>query len=56
MTQAKYNRLNMKLQDMLKGLGFDSEKTDFIDNPDKIKMSAVILKLAEPYVKMYWGK
>lgn len=54
-TQAKYNKLNKKIHDMLKGLGLDSKKIDFIDNPDQIKMSAVILKLAEPYIKMYWG-
>jgi len=54
-TQAKYNNLNKKIQDVLKGLGLYSEKMDFIDTPDQIKMSAVILKLAEPYIKMYWG-
>ncbi|WP_020586971.1 hypothetical protein [Desulfobacter curvatus] len=53
--QAKYNKLNTKIQDMLKGLGLDSEKMNFIDNPDQIKMSAVILKIVEPYIKMYWG-
>ena len=25
------------------------------DNPNEIKMSAVILKIAEPYIKLYWG-
>ncbi len=54
-TQAKYNHLNMKVRDMVRALGIDSEKINFIDNPDKIKMSAVILKLSEPYIKMYWG-
>jgi hypothetical protein len=54
-TQTKYHHLNMKVQDMVRALGLDSEQINFIDNPDKIKMSAVILKLAEPYIKMYWG-
>ena len=53
--QAKYHHLNIKVQDMVRTLGLDSEQIDFIDNPDEIKMSAVILKLAEPYIKMYWG-
>ncbi len=55
LTQSKYHHLNMKVKDMLKAQGIDSEKVDFIDNPNEIKMSAVILKLAEPYIKMYWG-
>ena len=54
-TQIKYHQLNMKVQDKIRALGLDSEGIDFIDNPDEIKMSAVILKLAEPYIKMYWG-
>ncbi len=54
-TQTKYHHLNMKVQDMLRAQGIDSEKIDFIGNPNEIKMSAVILKLAEPYIKMYWG-
>jgi hypothetical protein len=33
----------------------DSDKTKFVDNPDEIKMSAVIIKLAEPYIRMYRG-
>jgi hypothetical protein len=54
-TQTTYHHLNMEVQDMIRALGLDSEQINFIDNPDKIKMSAVILKLAEPYIKMYWG-
>jgi hypothetical protein len=54
-TQTKYHHLNMKVQDMLRAQGIDSEKINFIGNPNEIKMSAVILKLAEPYIKMYWG-
>jgi hypothetical protein len=54
-TQTKYHHLNMKVLDMLRVRGIDSEKINFIGNPNEIKMSAVILKLAEPYIKMYWG-
>ncbi len=55
LTQIKYHDLNLKAQDMLKRMGLDSERIHFIDNPGEIKMSAVILKLAEPYLKRYWG-
>lgn len=54
-TQSKYHHLNMKVRDMLRTQGIDSEKISFLDNPNETKMSAVILKLAEPYIKMYWG-
>ena len=54
-TQTKYHHLNMKVQDMLRTNGIDSENINFIGNPNEIKMSAVILKLAEPYIKMYLG-
>ena len=54
-TQTKYHNLNMKVLDTLRTQGMDSEKTTFIENPDEIKISAVILKLAEPYISMYWG-
>jgi len=55
LTQSKYHHLNMKVKDMLKVRGINSEKIGFIDNPNEIKMSAVILKIAEPYIKLYWG-
>ena len=54
-TQTKYHHLNMKVRDMLRAQGLNSEEIVFIDKPNGIKMSAVILKLAEPYIKMYWG-
>jgi len=38
---------------MVRALGLNSESIDFIDNPNEIKISAVILELAEPYIKMY---
>lgn len=54
-TQTNYHHLNMKVQDMLRAQGMDSERINFINNPNEIKMSAVILKLAESYIRMYWG-
>jgi len=54
-TQSKYHILNMNVQDKLRDMGVDLKKINFIDNPDEIKMSAVILELADPYIKMYWG-
>ena len=54
-TETKYHLLNMKVQEMLRAQGIDSENINFIDNSNEIKMSAVILKLVEPYIKMYWG-
>lgn len=33
----------------------DPEKIDFVDKPDTIKMSAVILDLVAPPLKKYWG-
>jgi hypothetical protein len=53
--QSKYHVLNMKVQANLDALGLNSKGLNFIENPDEIKMSAVILKLADPYLKMYWG-
>ena len=54
-TQTNYHHLNMKVQDMLRAQGMDSERINFINNPNEIKMSAVILKMAESYIRMYWG-
>jgi len=54
-SQAKYHDLNMKVLDSLRTQGINSENINFINTPTEIKMSAVILKLAEPYIRMYWG-
>lgn len=35
--------------------GFTPIKLTSDDNPDEIKMSAVILKLIEPYMRTFWG-
>ncbi|MGB9436711.1 MAG: hypothetical protein WCB15_02120, partial [Desulfobacterales bacterium] len=34
----------------LRAQGMDSERINFINNPNEIKMSAVILKMAESYI------
>ena len=54
-TDSKYFHLNMKMKKILSADGMDPDKTKFIENPDEIKMSAVIIKLAQPYIKRYWG-
>ncbi len=54
-TNSKYFQLNMKMEKILTAYGMDPDKTKFVDNPDEIKMSAVIIKLAEPYIRMNWG-
>jgi hypothetical protein len=53
--QSKYHELNMKVQANIEALGLNSSSIKFIDNPDEIKMSAVILKIIDPYLKLFWG-
>ena len=53
--QSKYHELNMKVQANIEALGLNSSGMKFIDNPDEIKMSAVILKIVDPYLKLFWG-
>ncbi|MBF0203677.1 MAG: hypothetical protein HQK67_05025 [Desulfamplus sp.] len=45
----------MKVRDKFGKEEDDSKKIKFIDNPNEIKMSAVILKLAEPYLRVFAG-
>ena len=54
-TDSKYFHLNMKMKKILSAYGMNPDKTKFIENPDEIKMSAVIIKLAQPYIRRYWG-
>ena len=53
--QAKYRDLKMKVRDRFRKEEGDSKGIEFIDNPSQVKMSAVILKLAEPYLKAFLG-
>ncbi len=49
---AKYPKLESKVKDMFKQQGL-SGNPKFIDDPDGVKMSAVVLKLADPLLKKY---
>ena len=52
-TNTKYKRLQQKVKNGLKQQGISTEAIEFIESPDGVKMSAVILKLAEPLLKEY---
>ncbi|MFC1816084.1 hypothetical protein ACFL0M_09090 [Thermodesulfobacteriota bacterium] len=51
--QTKYPELNAKTKNILNNLGYSSEEMAFAEPADGVKMSAVILKLAEPLIKKY---
>jgi hypothetical protein len=51
--EMNYQRLSAKTKDMLNQWGFTQEKIKFSEPPDGIKMSEVILKLAEPLIQKY---
>ena len=50
---GKYKELHEKTKNVLNHSGLPTEEIEFIDPPDGVKMSAVILKLAEPLLKEY---
>ena len=50
---AKYKELREKTKNVLDYSGLPTEELEFIEPPDGVKMSAVILKLAEPLLKQY---
>ncbi len=50
-TNTKYKRLPQKVKNGFKQQGIPTEGIKFIESPDGVKMSAVILKLAEPLLK-----
>ncbi len=52
-TNTKYKRLQQKVKNGFKQQGIPTEGIEFIESPDGVKMSAVILKLAEPLLKEY---
>lgn len=54
--QDKYLNLKRTVRERLKAQEIDSKEIEFIDNPDEIKISAVILQLAGPYIKVFWGE
>ena len=48
-----YKRLQQKVEKGFKEMGLYPKKMEFTEPPDGVKMSAVILKLAEPLLKKY---
>ncbi len=52
-TNPKYKRLQQKVKNGLEQQGIPTESIEFIEALDGVKMSAVILKLAEPLLKKY---
>ncbi len=52
-TNTKYNRLQQKVKNGFKQQEIPTEGIEFIEPPDGVKMSAVILKLAEPLLKQF---
>lgn len=52
----KYQKLNKKVKSLYNQIGLSTEKLKFIETPsNEVKMSAVVLKIAEPFLKRYWG-
>jgi hypothetical protein len=52
-TNTKYKRLQQKVKDGLEQPGIPTESIEFIEALDGVKMSEVILKLADPMLKEY---
>ena len=52
-TNTKYKRLQQKVKNGFQQQGIPTEGIEFIESPDGVKMSADILKLAEPLLKQY---
>lgn len=52
-TNTKYERLQQKVKNGLEQQGISTEGIEFNESPDGVKMSAVILKLAEPLLKRF---
>jgi len=50
---AKYKELREKTKNVLNYSGLPTEEIEFIEPANGVKMSAVILKLAEPLLKQY---
>lgn len=52
-SDTKYRRLQQKVKNGFKHQGLPTEGIEFIESPDGLKMSEVILKLADPLLKEY---
>ena len=53
-TNTQYKRLQQKVKNGLEQQGIPTDGIEFIESPDGVKMSEVILKLAEPLLKRFW--
>ncbi|MFZ2632156.1 MAG: hypothetical protein WA081_03615 [Desulfosalsimonadaceae bacterium] len=53
--QSQYHTLNRQVKANLEVMGLDPKEIQFIDNPDKIKMSAVVLEFIDPYLQSLEG-
>ena len=54
-TNTKYKRLQQKVKDGFEKQGIPTEGMEFVEAPDGVKMSEVILKIAEPLLKKFGG-
>src|SRR5210317_881971 len=52
-TNTKFKRLQQKVKDGFRQQGIPTEGIDFVESSDGVKMSEVILKLADPMLKEY---
>ena len=52
-TNTEYKRLQQKVKDGFKQQGISTEGIEFVESPDGVKMSEVILKLADPLLKKF---
>ena len=52
-TNTKYKRLQQKVKDGFRQQGIPTEGIEFVESPDGVKMSEVILKLADPLIKQF---
>ena len=52
-TNTKYKRLQQTVEKEFKKKGISTDAIEFRESPDGVKMSEVILKLAEPLLKKY---
>ena len=53
-TNTKFKKLGKKVEKEFKETGLYPKKMEFTEPADGVKMSAVILKLAEPLLKKIW--
>ena len=52
-TSTKYKRLQQKVKNGFRQQGISTEGIEFVESSDGVKMSEVILKLADPMLKEF---